>query len=68
MADRNAEPPDYDRLALNHFGFVVEDLDAVKEQLAGLNIQPHLEADYEPGRRLYFFDPNGVEEELVEYD
>ena len=40
----------------------------VKRQLAALNVQPHLEADYEPGRRLYFFDPNGVEMELVQYD
>ena len=68
VVDRNAEPPDYDRLGLNHFGFVVEDLDAVRRQLAAMNIQPHLEADYEPGRRLYFFDPDGVEVELVEYD
>ncbi len=68
VEDRNSEPANYDELGLNHFGFVVEDLDAVKQQLAALNVQPHLEADYEPGRRLYFFDPNGVEVELVEYD
>ena len=68
VQDRNVIPPDYDQLGLNHFGFVVEDLDVVKRQLAVLNVQPHLEADYEPGRRLCFFDPNGVEVELVQYD
>ena len=54
VEDRNPEPPNYNQLGLNHFGFVVEDLDAVKQQLAALNVQPHLEANYEPGRRLYF--------------
>ncbi len=68
VKDRNPEPANYDELGLNHFGFVVEDLDAVKQQLAAFHVQPHLEADYEPGRRLYFFDLNGVEVELVEYN
>ncbi|MFQ5414912.1 MAG: VOC family protein [Phycisphaerae bacterium] len=58
---------DYDRVGLNHVGFVVDDLDAVKDRLAALGITPHLEADYDPGRRLYFYDPDGVEVELVTY-
>ena len=59
---------DYDRVGLNHFGWVVDSLEAVKRRLAALDIQPHLEADYAPGRRLYFHDPDGIEVELVEYD
>lgn len=59
---------DYSVAGVNHFGFVVEDLDGATERLARLGAEPHLEADYAPGRRLYFRDPDGVEVELVEYD
>lgn len=62
-----AGEPDYDRAGLNHFGWVVEDLAAAKRRLAELGVTPHFEQDYEPGRRLYFFDPDGIEVELVEY-
>jgi len=57
----------YDRVGLNHLGFVVEDLEVQRQRLDQLDIKPHLEADYEPGRRLYFRDPDGIEVELVEY-
>lgn len=64
-----AEPrPDYGQVGLNHFGFVVDDLDAVKTRLGQLGVNAHSEADYEPGRRLYFFDPDGIEVELIEYE
>ncbi len=59
---------DYTRVGINHFGSVVDDLGAMKARLAELGITPHLEGDYEPGRRLYFLDLDGVEVELVEYD
>jgi catechol 2,3-dioxygenase-like lactoylglutathione lyase family enzyme len=59
---------DYDAVGLNHFGFVVDDLDAACDRLETLGITPHSEADYEPGRRLYFMDPDGIEVELVEYE
>ena len=58
---------DYTRVGINHFGFVVEDLDASKARLAKMGVSPTSEADYEPGRRLYFHDPDGIEIELVEY-
>ena len=59
---------DYDRVGLNHFGFVVDDLDESKKRLLALGASPHSEADYEPGRRLYFLDPDGIEVELVQYE
>lgn len=59
---------DYLRTGLNHFGFVIDDLEVMRKRLATLGIEPHHEASYEPGRRLYFFDPDGIEVELVEYD
>ena len=58
---------DYESPGLNHVGFVVDDLDAKKKRLAELGFETHLEGDYEPGRRLYFYDPSGLEVELVEY-
>jgi catechol 2,3-dioxygenase-like lactoylglutathione lyase family enzyme len=59
---------DYQRPGFNHLGFVVEDLDGeVRRRLDHLGAVVHLEADYEPGRRIYFFDPDGYEVELVEY-
>lgn len=61
-------PHDYDDVGLNHVAFVVEDFEAVKQRLKGLGVDTHLEADYEPGRRFYFFDPDGIEVEIVTYD
>jgi catechol 2,3-dioxygenase-like lactoylglutathione lyase family enzyme len=63
-----AAPRDYGRAGVNHFGFVVTDLAALRTRLADLGLEPHLEADYEPGRRLYLFDPDGHELEFVQYD
>ncbi len=58
---------DYMRPGVNHFGFVVDDLEDMRRRLERLGAIVHLEADYEPGRRIYFSDPDGYEVELVEY-
>lgn len=63
MGNRN-----YDEVGFNHFGFVVDDLATLRQKLIDQGITPHLEADYEPGKRLYFIDPDGFEVELVEYE
>jgi catechol 2,3-dioxygenase-like lactoylglutathione lyase family enzyme len=68
VGDKGTGEPDYEQVGLNHFGLVVEDLDEARRQLEALNVRPHHEANYEPGRRLYFLDPDGIEVELVEYD
>lgn len=67
-APERAPDPAYDHVGFNHFGMVVDDLEEMRNRLAALGIDPSSEADYEPGRRLYFFDPDGIEVELVEYD
>jgi catechol 2,3-dioxygenase-like lactoylglutathione lyase family enzyme len=58
---------DYTRPGVNHFGFVVRDLDDARRRLEHLGATVHLEGDYDPGRRIYFLDPDGYEVELVEY-
>ena len=52
---------------VNHFGFVVDDIDVARERVVELGGTLYFEADYEPGKRLYFFDPDGYEVELVAY-
>ena len=59
---------DYADIGMNHFGFIVDDLRVMKTRLASRGVTPHSEQEYEPGRRLYFLDPDGIEVELVEYD
>jgi catechol 2,3-dioxygenase-like lactoylglutathione lyase family enzyme len=60
-------PYDYTTVGVNHYGFVVDNLDDVLGRLAALGVECHLTADYAPGRRAYFFDPDGQEVEVVEY-
>lgn len=52
---------------LNHIGVVVDDLDAVEAKVVAAGLEPFSHADYEPGRRFYFFDWNGIEFEVVSY-
>jgi len=55
------------RGGLNHVGVVVDDLDAVENKVKALGFTPHSHADYEPGRRFYFQDRDGIEFEVVSY-
>jgi len=58
----------YRQLAgLNHVGVVVDDLDAVEARVKDEGFTPKNHADYEPGRRFYFDDRDGVEYEVVSY-
>lgn len=52
---------------LNHVGVVVDDLDAVEAKVVANGFKPYSHADYEPGRRFYFDDENGIEFEVVSY-
>lgn len=51
----------------NHLGIEVEDLDAVEARVVAAGLAPFAHADYAPGRRFYFFDPDGIEVEVVSY-
>ncbi|WP_373352681.1 VOC family protein [Pseudoroseicyclus sp. CXY001] len=56
------------RAGLNHIGVVVSDLDEAEARVKAEGYEPHSHADYEPGRRFYFEEENGVEIEVVSYD
>ncbi len=53
---------------LNHVGVLVEDIDATEAKVRAAGFTPHNHADYEPGKRFYFDDDNGIEFEVVQYD
>jgi catechol 2,3-dioxygenase-like lactoylglutathione lyase family enzyme len=55
------------RGGLNHMGVVVDDLDGTEAKVTAMGLQTHSHADYEPGKRFYFKDPDGVEYEVICY-
>ena len=52
---------------LNHVGVVVDDIDAAERVVIEAGLEPFSHADYDPGRRFYFFDWDGIEFEVVSY-
>jgi glyoxylase I family protein len=52
---------------LNHIGIQVDDLDAIEARVIEQGLTPFSHGDYEPGRRFYFFDENGIEYEIISY-
>ncbi|MBN4047632.1 VOC family protein, partial [Acidimicrobiaceae bacterium AH-315-P05] len=52
---------------LSHLGILVENLDEVENRVRAEGIEPFNFLDYEPGRRFYFLDPDGIEFEVVSY-
>jgi len=52
---------------LNHIGVEVADIDAVEARVSAAGLLPFNHGDYDPGRRFYFLDPDGIEYEVVSY-
>ena len=52
---------------LNHIGVEVDDLAAVEAKVVAAGLRPFGHDDYDPGRRFYFLDPDGIEYEVVSY-
>jgi catechol 2,3-dioxygenase-like lactoylglutathione lyase family enzyme len=52
---------------LNHIGVEVDDLDATEARVIAAGLRPFGHDDYDPGRRFYFLDPDGIEYEIVSY-
>ena len=53
---------------LNHLAFVVDDLAGAEAVVTRHGLEPFGHDDYDPGRRFYFFDWDGIEFEVVNYD
>ena len=51
----------------NHLAVVTDDLDAMEDAVRAEGFEPINHADYEPGRRFYFHDQDGIEVEVVSY-
>jgi catechol 2,3-dioxygenase-like lactoylglutathione lyase family enzyme len=61
-------PSDFEKgRPLNHIGIVVDDLDEIERRVVAAGLQPFAHGDYEPGRRFYFLDYDGIEYEIVSY-
>lgn len=52
---------------LNHIGVTVDDLEASEARVKAAGFTPFNHADYDPGRRFYFLDGDGIEWEVVSY-
>lgn len=53
---------------LNHLGIVVNDIDAAEKTILAAGFKTRSHADYEPGRRFYFEDRDGLEFEVISYN
>ncbi len=70
MFERPGGESKHDRYAdigINHFGFVVEDLDRTVKSLKDAGYEISSDDTYDPGRHVYILDPDGIELELVQY-
>lgn len=66
--DVKAANPRYNKgEPMNHIGVTVDDLDAVAAKVKAAGLEPGDYDIYDPGRRFYFFDWNGIEWEVVSY-
>ena len=52
---------------LNHVGIEVDDLDATEARVVAAGLKPFGHDTYDPGRRFYFLDQDGIEYEVVSY-
>lgn len=65
---RTASASSYTSVAgLNHLGFVVPDLAEMERRVRAEGLTPTSFGDYEPGKRFYTTDGDGIEFEFVSY-
>ncbi len=53
---------------MNHVGITVANLEPVLAKVVNAGYEPYNFGEYEPGRRFYFKDSDGIEFEVVCYD
>lgn len=51
----------------NHVGVEVDDIDATEARVIAAGLVPFNHDAYDPGRRFYFLDADGIEFEVVSY-
>ena len=56
------------KAGLNHVGLTVDDIDDMEKRVLAAGYTPNNHGDYEPGRRFYFEDEDGIEFEIVSYN
>lgn len=56
------------RGGLNHIAVIVDDFEQTETAVKAAGYTPGAHHEYEPGRRFYFRDENGIEFEIVQYD
>lgn len=66
--DAPADEHDSTSGGLNHIAVVVGDLDEAQSVIESEGLQAFNHGDYEPGRRFYFNNPDGIEFEVVSYE
>ncbi|MDX1781354.1 MAG: VOC family protein [Thalassovita sp.] len=67
-APQKAKTSRYETIGgMNHVAVVVDDLDGTEARVRDAGFTPVNHADYEPGRRFYFLDHDGIEFEVVSY-
>jgi hypothetical protein len=52
---------------LNHIAVVVDDIEKTEGRVRAAGFVPGEVYDYEPGKRFYFVEGNGIEIEVVSY-
>lgn len=68
QGDQAKRDPSYDACGgLNHIAVLVGDLAALEQRVIAEGLETHSHADYEPGKRFYFNDVDGIEYEVVSY-
>ena len=66
--DAAYDPDDFAKgRPLNHIGVEVDDLAAIEARVVAAGLRPFGHDTYDPGRRFYFLDPDGIEYEVVSY-
>lgn len=53
---------------MNHVGLLVDDLEEAELVVTAHGLAPFGHDDYEPGKRFYFYDWDGIEFEVISYE
>ena len=68
VPDSEVRQPYGNTPGMNHLGWEVDDLDALRARMEAAGYMPNLSDDSHPARRrLYFYDPDGNDWEFVQY-